>query len=158
MNFVGVDGCKKGWFSITLDETGGSWFAVYESFKDLWGKRRGATAILVDIPIGLRNDESARTCDVEARKLLGNRRSSVFPAPRRAALGATSHSEASERNRHVSGKGLSQQTFHILHKIAEVDTLLRADRRARQVIREVHPEILFWPTCPRSLGAGGCSL
>ena len=68
----------------------------------------------------------------------------MFPAPRRAALGATSHSEASERNRHVSGKGLSQQTFHILHKIAEVDTLLRADRRARQVIREVHPEILFW--------------
>ena len=98
----------------------------------------------MDISIGLRDDESARTCDVEARKLLGNRRSSVFPAPCRAALGATSHTEASKWNRQVSGKGLSQQTFHILHKIAEVDVLLRADRQAQQVIREVHPEVLFW--------------
>jgi len=41
----------------------------------------------IDIPIGLPESEP-RWCDVEARSMIGPRRSSVFPAPLRGLLGA----------------------------------------------------------------------
>ncbi|MEW6348758.1 MAG: DUF429 domain-containing protein [Thermodesulfobacteriota bacterium] len=40
----------------------------------------------VDIPIGLRDHGPERSCDLEARRLLGIRRSSVFPVPCRSAV------------------------------------------------------------------------
>ena len=88
---------------------------------DLDSGRLGAVAI--DIPIGL-PDEGSRRCDLEARKLIGPRRSSVFPAPFRSVLGALTYEDAAARCRAVSGKSLSLQAFGILPKIAEVDRLM----------------------------------
>jgi len=143
MTYVGVDGCRAGWFSVAIDADGASSFALFTQFADLWNRWRAAT-ILVDIPIGLRSGGAEQSCDIAARILLGRRRSSVFRSPCRGAIGATSHAQASERNRRASGRGLSLQTYHILRKIEEVDSLLQSDRLARKVVREVHPEILFW--------------
>ena len=46
MSFVGVDGCKSGWFSVALDESGWS-FAVDKNFDYFWSRWSSATAILV---------------------------------------------------------------------------------------------------------------
>jgi predicted RNase H-like nuclease len=105
---------------------------------DLDSARLGAVAI--DIPIGL-PDEGSRRCDLEARKLIGLRRNSVFPAPFRSVLGALTYEDAATRCRAVSGKSLSLQAFGILPKIAEVDDLMSPDRQRHLV--EIHPEVCF---------------
>ncbi len=94
----------------------------------------------IDIPIGL-PESDARRCDVEARLLLGPRRSSVFPAPLRGLLGATSYEDAARRCRALSGKGLSRQAFGILGKVGEVDSAMSPERQ--RCLVEVHPEVSF---------------
>ena len=43
------------------------------------------------------------------------------------------------------GKGVSQQTYAITLKIAEVDEVMSArDEGASPKVREVHPEVCFW--------------
>ena len=97
----------------------------------------------MDVPIGLLA-RGARECDVEARRLLGVRRSSVFPAPIRPILTATSQADASRIRGRVEGKGVSIQTWAIVPKIVEVDACLRADHVRREIVREVHPEVSFF--------------
>jgi predicted RNase H-like nuclease len=93
--------------------------------------------VAVDIPIGL-PETGPRPADIEARRLVGPRRNSVFPAPARAVLGATSYAEACARSRQASGKAISKQLFNILGKIAEVDALMTPVRQERLV--EMFPE------------------
>ncbi|TVP56444.1 MAG: DUF429 domain-containing protein [Gemmatimonadales bacterium] len=149
MQVVGVDGCRSGWFAVSLSGSGAWKTNVYPDFAELWAAHRTASLILVDIPIGLRDEgPDERSCDREARRLLGHPRgSSVFPAPCRAALSASSHAEASRINRERSGRGLSIQSWGITPKIRQVDRLMLAstpDRGAiRRTVREVHPEVLF---------------
>lgn len=142
--FVGVDGCRGGWFSVALKVDGPPELEVHGSFEELCARNHDARSILVDVPIGLRAGGEERRCDREARRRVGARRSSVFPAPTRAALGATSYREASELNRSLSGRGLSLQSWAISAKIHEVDTLLRTRQELRGRVREVHLEVLFW--------------
>jgi len=86
----------------------------------------GLACIGIDIPIGLLN--GSRACDKAARKLLGQPRgTSVFAAPCRAALSATTHREASQINREETGRGLSQQAFGIISKIKQVDDAITSD-------------------------------
>ncbi len=97
----------------------------------------------VDVPIGLL-EQGARDCDVEARRLLGVRRSSVFPAPIRSILTATSRAEASRIRHGVEQKRVSIQAWAIVPKIVEVDRFLRADTARSDIVREVHPEVSFF--------------
>ena len=86
-DFVGVDGCKGGWFSVGIDRTGGFETKVFCSFRKLLGYYMDAKLILVDIPIGLPERKGGRDCDRAARRLLGRPRgSSVFPTPSRQAV------------------------------------------------------------------------
>jgi len=143
---VGVDGCRAGWFAVALDGQGGWEVEVFSGFLELWEEHRGAAHIFVDIPIGLvSGGPMERICDREARSLLGfPRRTSVFPAPCRAALVASDHAEANRINRTRTGRGLSIQAWGIVPSIVEVDRVLKTRPDARPVIREVHPELLFW--------------
>ena len=103
----GVDGCRDpkrstngAWLVVAFSDQGevGS-AAVVEAFAMVLDKARDGELILVDIPIGLcDHTRPTRTCDQEARRLIGPRRSSVFPAPSRAALLAADYREANERN------------------------------------------------------------
>ena len=142
--FVGVDGCRAGWFAIGL-ETGGSWQVnIFPDVSSLWGHHRGASLILIDIPIGLKAEGRAeRRCDPKVRKLLGPRRSSVFPAPCREAIYASSYLEACDINQRLTGKRLSVENWNIIPKIREMDCLLSDDASARGRIREIHPELCF---------------
>ncbi len=101
---------------------------------------RQIRAVAIDMPIGLL-DHQPRAADVEARKLLGPRKSSVFPTPVRATLEAADYVDACERSRAVSGKALSKQAFNLLPKIAQLDDLIAADDQDRVV--EAHPELAF---------------
>ena len=141
----GVDGCRKGWFYFALIPGREPRWAVVEEIADLVDEADDSDRIFVDIPIGLPNGGEGRLCDTEARrKLAPHRSSSVFPVPVRSALTAETYEEASEKNWKASGKRLSKQTYAILPKITEVDSLLRGSAKARRVVREVHPEICFW--------------
>jgi predicted RNase H-like nuclease len=139
---IGVDGCAGGWIAASRDAQGAlSWRRV-DAFEDLFA-RACPSVVAVDVPIGL-PERGARECDVEARRLLGVRRSSVFPAPIRPTLTATSHAEASGMRRQVEAKGVSIQTWSIMPKIVEIDCFLRAQVAWRNVVREVHPEVSFF--------------
>jgi len=114
-----------------------------ETLAELFGEPVLPRVVAVDVPIGLLG-RGARDCDVEARRLLGVRRSSVFPAPIRPILTATSQAEASRIRYRVEGKRVSIQTWAIVPKIVEVDRFLRADTMRREIVREVHPEVSFF--------------
>lgn len=105
---------------------------VVATFADVLALRPAAIAI--DMPIGLL-DSGPRAADVEARRRLGPRRSSVFPTPLRPMLAAQSYEEAK------AVAGLSKQAYHLLPKIREVDALMTPARQ--RTIVEAHPELCF---------------
>lgn len=146
MRYVGADGCRAGWFWVGLGR-GGAWsVGVAGDAGALRAAHPDARRILVDVPVGLREDgERERVCDVRARELLGaDRSSSVFPAPCRAAVHADDPEEASRINEERTGRGLSVQSRSLLDGIRQWDRLLREEPDARGVVRETHPEVAFW--------------
>lgn len=81
MQVVGVDGYTGGWRAAVYDAMQQSFtLRTYTRFRELIEDCSDAACIAVDIPIGLAEGE-ARRPDLEARKVFGPRRSSVFPAP-----------------------------------------------------------------------------
>jgi predicted RNase H-like nuclease/catechol 2,3-dioxygenase-like lactoylglutathione lyase family enzyme len=146
--FVGVDGCRGGWIAVILDDQGteqAGQAQVFESITALWTafKPQPPNLILIDIPIGL-PENGARGVDKEARQVLGPRRSSIFPVPVRAAIYASAYAEGSDINWNATGNRFSVQLWNITPKIREVDALLTTDGIAASVIKETHPEVLFW--------------
>lgn len=143
--FVGVDGCRAGWFAIGLESESSWQVNVFPDVSSLWDHYRQASLILIDIPIGLKTSgKGERRCDPIVRKLLGPRRSSVFPAPCRGAIYASSYQEACDINQRLTSKRLSVENWHIIPKIREMDCLLSENTAARGHIREIHPEFCFW--------------
>ena len=146
MLVAGVDGAKGGWvMAVTGAEPGAPGeFSVWRSFGDLWAEAcaQRITVVAVDMPIGLPSVER-RTADVEARALLGPRRSSLFWTPPLCVLDADDHAEANRRSRARTGWGLSAQSFNLLPKVREVREALSAESfapLARPRAAEVHPE------------------
>ena len=141
----GVDGCRAGWFYFALARSEEPAWGIVKTIEELVSSVDDSDHMFVDIPIGFPDGPEARLCDREARGRLGGpRASSVFPAPVRAALAAATYEDANRISRKASGKGLTQQTFAILAKTREVDSLLGKSEKARRIVREIHPEICFW--------------
>lgn len=61
---------------------------IYESFQEILDEHPSFQAIVVNAPIGYRDDasEARRTCDLEARALLGRRARALRYAPTRGTL------------------------------------------------------------------------
>ena len=141
---AGVDGCPAGWLAVFRSTVGETPYArIFHTFAELIATQ--PAIIAVDIPVGLPkvSQRGGRQADKEARKRLGTaRQSSVFPAPSRAVLRATSFEEACtiERENSVPPKKISQQVFNILDKVREVDCLAR---QHIGLIYECHPEVCF---------------
>jgi predicted RNase H-like nuclease len=144
--FVGVDGCKAGWFVVAIGPAKETGIGIFETFEKLWRTYSEARWILIDIPIGLPSQEiRSRPCDKKARKLLSPKRHhSIFSPPCREALAAGSYLEACRINQKVCDRKISIQAWHISKKIKEVDDLMTAHPSAQDSIRETHPEICFW--------------
>lgn len=146
---AGVDGVSGGWVMAVTDVAGGSpvEFSVWTTLGDLWteaGSRR-LLVVAVDMPAGLPGAEK-READVEARRLLGARRSSLFWTPPLCVLDAAEHAEANRRSWEETGRGLSAQAFNLMPKIRELRETLAPDDFAPSALPravEVHPESSF---------------
>lgn len=53
MKFIGIDGCKDGWFCVSLDVDEGWSYRVIPDAQSLAELLRHAGSVLIDIPIGL---------------------------------------------------------------------------------------------------------
>jgi predicted RNase H-like nuclease len=142
--YVGVDGCRAGWIAVS-GSVSGLKYAVFGTIHELMQAHRTAELILIDIPIGLPDARCPRRpCDLLARKLLGSRAASVFPAPCRSAAHAENIAEARRLNIVELDVSLSAQAWGICQKIAEVDRFLLVNPDVRETVREMHPEVCFW--------------
>ena len=142
MIVAGVDGCHAGWIAFKVDPAS---LATSVERVDLssWLRKRpdDLACLCIDMPIGL--FDKPRACGIAARKLLRfPRRNSVFPAPCREALLASSHAAVSACNQRTTGKGLTIQSWCIAPKIKQVDDVITA--MSQQWTFEVHPEVCFW--------------
>lgn len=139
---LGVDGCRSGWLGSWKSAPGYPEARIWPALESLLAET-GAEVIAIDIPIGL-PERGDRRCDVEARtRLGGGRSSSVFSAPQRTIVGASSFEEANRLRREVEGKGVSKQAFGIFARVDEVDRLLRSRPELRGRLWEAHPEVSF---------------
>ena len=143
MKYIGIDGCRSGWFFVGIDEDSSFQVGVIREISAVQQWLDGATLILVDIPIGLlTTGETERHCDIEARQMIKPRGSTVLPAPARSAVHKNTFEEASAENHRCLGRKLSKQSFDICKKIGEVDEFMRLVRPGSKV-REMHPEVAF---------------
>ena len=145
MKFIGVDGCKAGWFYVVIDGKQSWETGVLKNISELSGFIPDCQLTLIDIPIGLTSSGAdERLCDTEARAVLRSpRSSSVFPVLSRAALAATTYAQACALNELATGRKLSKQSWAIVPKIKEMDEFLK-NSNAQDKIREMHPEVCFW--------------
>jgi predicted RNase H-like nuclease len=134
---IGVDGCRGGWLAACVDDAGPSWTWTADIADVLAAP---ADAIAIDIPIGL-PDAGTRACDLEARRLLGPRRASVFAAPTRPVLDCATYAEARVVLASLGGPSMSAQAFGIVRAVRAVDAHLTAEDSDRIV--EAHPELAF---------------
>lgn len=136
---VGVDACRQGWVALAHRPGAALRATVVAELGELEAAFPDAAGFGIDIPIGLPADHP-RPADLEARRVLGARRSSVFVTPVRSALQAPTHREASERNRQRTGQGISQQAYALRRKILEAEAWVA---RVPVPVWEVHPEVSF---------------
>lgn len=156
---IGADGARGGWLaalaygassaSKEVDRVELRLVATFAELVDLRGEPADdAVPLAVDVPMGLLDSVDLRPCDVEARKLLRDRASTVFAPPSRPLLAAASYAQArqlvDEARRHTPKvKSLSAQAFGIAPKMREADAFLQAHRGAQAWLWECHPELSF---------------
>lgn len=145
---AGVDGCKAGWVAVArnLEYPANLHLAVFPSFAGLLTYDPHLAIIAVDMPIGLadRIGPDGRGPEKAARRHLGERQSSVFSVPARAAVYESDYLRACETASKTSEppRKVSKQCFYLFPKIREIDAAMSPEMETR--VFEVHPELAFW--------------
>ena len=141
MIFAGIDGCKAGWLLITYHLGIYNWHIVphIDELPQYTGKN---ARVFIDIPIGLASEKFPRTIEKRLRAELGNRSSTVFSVPVRAAVYEPDRDRAKQINSILTGKSLSEQSLNIKDKILEVDQFVQKKSDSLALI-ESHPELCF---------------
>lgn len=136
---VGADGCPGGWIAVRWGEA--VTHHLCRSFAEVLAI--DAAVIAVNMPIGFA-ENGKRDCERLARAGLGERQSSVFAVPSRAAVMCLDYRAACTVNqRHTDPpKKISKQLFHLFPKMREIDALMTPELQNR--VFEVHPELAFW--------------
>ena len=129
---LGVDAARGGWVAVALQDGAFADAALERRFPSLLERFPDASVIGVDVPIGLPEGTERRRCDVEARRAIGPRRSSVFFTPARAALEASTYTAARKLAPSTSAQGWALRT-----------AILDVDRVRDPRVHEVHPEVSF---------------
>jgi predicted RNase H-like nuclease len=136
----GADGCRTGWVICRRDADGTLDIGVVKTLAEACV---GLSVLAVVMPIGfVEVPRPPRTCEVEARRHLPGKASSVFPTPCRPVLDCTTHAEANALSKSL-GVGINQQTFHLFAKMREVDGLMRSNKKLHSIVYEAHPELAF---------------
>jgi len=136
---AGVTPLGSGWL-VSSAKIAGATFApeppkTYPTFLEVLGERPAFSILVVNAPIGYldRPEAGPRTCDLEARELLGRRGSVIQNAPCRAVLsGELSWQEA----------GLDAITATMLPRYREVADEMSPYRQ--RAIYEGNPELSFY--------------
>jgi predicted RNase H-like nuclease len=146
---AGVDGCRAGWLVAFVRPSGQEARVRVESrFADILAAPEQPAVVAVDMPIGLppRVGYGGREAENAVRPLLGQRQSSVFSVPSRAAIYAPDYMAACKAALETSDppRKVSKQLYMIAPKIREIDAVLRSDTGLVPRVFEVHPEVAFW--------------
>lgn len=147
---AGADGCPAGWVVAfaRLDEAQPPRLRVAPDLAAILDAPEAPRVVAIDMPIGLpeRIVGPGRAAEQAVRPLLGDRQSSVFSIPSRAAVEAATYAEscAAALATSTPPRKVSKQGFHLFPKIREIDALLRARPEAAARVFEVHPELAFW--------------
>ncbi len=157
---AGVDGCRSGWVCAFRLPGRAAAIRVHSSFEELLAALPVDAIVAIDMPIGLPGftHRGGRGPEAVVRPLLGQRQSSVFSIPSRAAVYATTrpfttveawyqdHREASRAARETSDppRGVSIQAFALFPKIRDIDAQLHEHPDLRTRVFESHPELAFW--------------
>jgi len=147
---AGVDWAGGQWLAVTFRDSSYEGCIVEEEFTKLWQALRKVDLMIVDVPIGLPEDEETlkhrEELDSLARKVTGGP-SSVFPAPLREAASKAyagqEYEEVAEQDKKDIGKGLTKQSYHIAAGVGVVDELIQENQQDRDKIVESHPEVCF---------------
>ena len=146
---AGVDGCPDGWVVAlwNVDDPSKATIRTCANFADVLALDETPRIIAVDMPIGLPErieGTGGRAPERLVRPLLGQRQSSVFSIPPRAAVMAPDYAAAREAalERTDPPKSLAKQAFMIFPKIREIDRLMTPELEIR--VHECHPEVAFW--------------
>jgi predicted RNase H-like nuclease len=146
---AGVDGCPTGWLiALVRPQEEAVRLAVVATFAEVLAAPEAPVLIAVDMPIGLpeRTGAGGRAAESLVRPLLGQRQSSVFSVPSRAAIYAADYRDACRVALATSDppRKVSKQLYMIAPKIREVDALVRGAPERAASIFESHPELAFW--------------
>jgi predicted RNase H-like nuclease len=141
---AGVVPCPGGWLVASARLQGITAFPqeafVLPAFADVLDYKPTWHIVALGLPVGLNEKptKGGRTCDRQARKLLGFPRSgAVVSPPIRPALQATTYAEAAEIN-----GGMGAVTWQLFPKIREVDGEMQP--YWQRTVFEVHPELSFY--------------
>lgn len=137
---VGIDACKRGWIAVALRDGAFIEATIHAHLDHAAQTYQSCAVVGVDIPIGLPDGTAwARQADIEARKLVGARRNSVFMTMPAIVLAAPTHQEAIDTCTSHGRPKISAQAYALKARINEAADLAAADDR----IYEVHPEVCF---------------
>jgi predicted RNase H-like nuclease len=135
---MGIDGCRSGWIAVVGPSPARARVLNLGQLSDLDPR---STIIAIDMPIGLPNREP-RACEAAARRLLPrDRKSSVFPVPRRALLACATYPDANQTSKDLFGCGLPKQSWNLFPKLREADKWALIHKQCN--IFEAHPELAF---------------
>lgn len=153
--YIGVDWSSDIWLAVVYMDRRYDHVSGYPDIESLWDHYEdSAERIVIDVPIGLYqkgdradDEELVRDCDKQARTVIGPQYRSVFNPPAREAANAAKNGEpyedVKEYHQVITGKGLTQQAYHIGKGIAQVDQLLQNGGDPERLV-EGHPEVCFW--------------
>lgn len=137
---AGVEPCPGGWLVVSA-KLQGTMIApqlpeVLARFTDLLDYRPPLSAVALHLPIGLPDKPSpgGRTCDRDARRLLGWPRAAAIASPP-----ARTQLQAYQAREHV--EGVSAVTRSLLRRIDEAYEHIASYHQ--RTIFEVHPELSF---------------
>jgi len=142
MNHIfGIDGCKTGWIVAEEILRGELSITLVETLTHLENMINQNAIAGIDIPLEI-HEKGLRMADVEARRLLKSRSSTIFSPPTKKALLADSYSDACRINESICGKKLSKQSWFLFQKIKEArEIFCHTDKKIK--LHEVHPELSF---------------
>jgi predicted RNase H-like nuclease len=136
---AGVTPWRAGWLAASAKLLGASFVAedpkIYESFMAVLEEHPSFSSIVVNAPIGYIDspDLGVRTCDHEARVLLGRRGGSIHNAPTRFAL---------QHGAGWSETNLDAMTATLLPRYQEIAAEMSPYRQ--RTVFEGNPELSFY--------------
>ena len=134
---IGIDGCKYGWIAIKIGKDSLFSISKHSNFTSIFKTYPSADRYLVDMVIGLADQNHPRDIETMARqKLKPKRASSVFTPPCRSAIYESTYELAKEKNKAILGKSFSIQAWNIVPKIREVDEYILKNKAYKTKISE----------------------